>query len=230
MKMQQPQELKAELDDDGVAAFLAAHPDFFRRHTALLGQMNIPHDCGGAVSLLEYQAHVLRSANRELRTRLEELLAVARDNDRAAERLHRLTLELLCADGLESILFSLKDSLRSDFQADVVAVRLLVQAEHALAPELVERDHPDLALFAPTLQEQRAVCGPLTGIQLAYLFGDSGRGIASTALVPIVDEECLGLLAIGSRESERFQPGMGTVFLRQLGTLLGRALRERIPA
>lgn len=229
MSIQQQREVIPELDDEAVAGFLRQNPDFFQRQQELLAELYIPHECGSALSLLEYQARVLREANRNLRTKLEELLAVARDNDRVAERMHRLTLELIRAESLDSILFSLKDSLRSDFRADFVAVRLLVPAQHANAPDLVASGLPELDLFKPTLEEQRPICGMLTQPQLRFLFGDSAHSVGSVALVPIVDHTTLGMLAIGSRQADRFHAGMGTVFLRQLGALLGRAVYGRLP-
>jgi len=37
-------------------------------------------------------------------------------------------------------------------------------------------------------------------------------------------EPSRALLAIGSRDASRFQPGMGTVYLRQLAEILGQIL------
>ena len=67
---------------------------------------------------------MLRDENRLLKRRLDELLQVARDNDRLAERLHALTLELMDSRDLESYLEGLKAGLRAQFQADAVALRM----------------------------------------------------------------------------------------------------------
>ena len=83
---------------------------------------------------------------------------------------------------------------------------------------------------SPLLKAPRPLCGRLTREQLHFLFGDSAVAIGSTALVPLFDGRLLGLLAIGSYWPERFQPGMGTVFLRQLGAVAGRALQRYLPA
>jgi len=226
----QQQAVLPGLDDDTVGAYLRDHPDFFLRNRTLLEQLRIPHDCGDAISLLEYQVHVLRDTNTTLKTRLEELLAVARDNDRVAERLHRLTLELMHADSLDTVLFALKDSLRSGFRADYVAVRLIVAPDRAQPPELVANDLPELRWFETPFSEGRPVCGRLSTEQRAFLFGDSANDVGSDALVPIVDDTNLGLLAIGARDPQRFHPGMGTIFLRQLGALVARAVKHRLPA
>ncbi|HEX5514481.1 MAG TPA: DUF484 family protein, partial [Gammaproteobacteria bacterium] len=74
------------------------------------------------------------------------------------------------------------------------------------------------------------VCGRLLREQLQFLFSDSAVAIGSAALVPLVDNnKVVGLLAVGSYRPDHFHPGMGTVFLRQLGAIAGRALRRHLP-
>src|SRR5690606_12372353 len=122
---QQPQFDADGIDEAGVIEYLLQNPDFLERHPQLLAELHIPHPCGPAVSLLEHQARVLRERNRTLQARLDELLAVARDNDRLAERIHHLTLELISAPHLEAVLFVLKDELRRNFDCDAIVIRLL---------------------------------------------------------------------------------------------------------
>ncbi|NLO81118.1 MAG: DUF484 family protein [Xanthomonadaceae bacterium] len=224
---QQPQQAADDSVEAVVTDFLIRNPQFLRQHPDLLAQLDIPHPCGAAVSLLEYQARVLRERNRQLQQRLDELLAVARDNDRLAERIHHLTLELISAPHLEAVLFVLKDELRRNFDCDAIVIRLLGSGD---GPDWVAPEAPELELFAPLLKAPRPLCGRLTREQLHFLFGDSAVAIGSTALVPLFDGRLLGLLAIGSYWPERFQPGMGTVFLRQLGAVAGRALQRYLPA
>lgn len=229
MTTQQQPNVKEEAVEAGVAEFLSQNPDFFERHPELLLSLKVPHPCGPAVSLLEHQARLLRERLKGVQRRLDDLLAVARDNDRLAERLHQLTLELMEAGSLEAVLFSLKDELRNNFQTDAVAVRLFGEGDdHA---EWIRPNHPELQrLFSNVLRDPRPVCGRLTREQLEFLFGDTATAIGSTALIPLIDGRLLGLLAIGSYQPDRFHSGMGTVFLRQLGATLGRATRRYLPA
>ncbi len=50
-----------EVSDDQVAEFLQQNPDFFLSHADLLPHMEIPHDKGNAVSLVERQMTILRA-------------------------------------------------------------------------------------------------------------------------------------------------------------------------
>lgn len=218
---QQPQ---VEVVEAGITEYLLQNPEFLERHPELLAELQIPHPCGAAVSLLEHQIRILRDRGRTLRARLDQLLEVARENDRLADRVHRLTLELMDAQTVDSVVFCLKDELRSNFQCDAVAVRLFGEGEPA--QDWVRPNAPELRTFSGLLQDPRPVCGRLAREQLAFLFGDSATAIGSAALVPLADGQVLGLLAIGSYRADRFHPGIGTVFLRQLGATAGRAVRR----
>jgi len=228
--MTTPQQLQANEDDveSGVAAFLQRNPDFFLRRPELLHELRIPHDSGAAISLLEYQARVLRERTKLLQTRLDELLAVARDNDRLADRLHRLTLELMDADSLEAVIDCLISSLRNNFQMDAVVVRLFGEGDPQF--DWIRPNDANLGVFTNLLRDPRPICGRLTRDQLEFLFGDTATAIGSTALVPLEDGRTLGMLAIGSFQTDRFHPGQGTVFLRQLGATVGRAMRRYLRA
>ena len=47
--------------------------------------------------------------------------------------------------------------------------------------------------------------------------------VQSTALLPLPG---VGLVAVGSRDANRFFPGMGTLFLRMMGESLATALQR----
>lgn len=222
-------DLMDALPDETVASYLENHPDFFIRHPELSERIRIPHECGDAVSLLNYQVERLRERNRWLERRLHELVQVARENDRLAERLHRLTLDLMDSGDLDSVLHTLKEGLRGNFDADMVAVRLFdsgrLRDSHE---EFIATGDAALAHFRRFIEDERPVCGNLPSEQADLLFGDSARKVASAALIPVADQRIMGLLAIGSYVRDRFHPSQGTVFLRQLGQVAGRALRPHL--
>ncbi|MBT3060724.1 MAG: DUF484 family protein, partial [Candidatus Thiodiazotropha sp. (ex Lucina pensylvanica)] len=107
-----------------VAEFLDLHPEFFANRPELLGKIEIPHESGTAVSLIERQVETLRRQLQESQQQLSELLQVARSNEILQERMHRLTLELIDAATFEEVLNALEDELHDDFKADAVELRL----------------------------------------------------------------------------------------------------------
>lgn len=213
-----------QLPEEAIAAYLQQNPEFFTRHPDLTVHLRVPHECGDATSLITYQVDRLRDENRKLKGRLDELLQVARDNDRLADQLHRLTLELMDSQDLDGLLQTLKDGLRHQFESDLMAI--------ALFPEEFAVDDQDCLTgsgrdaFADLLASAQPRLGRLGEEQAQALFGHASTRLGSAAVVPISDNhDVTGVLAVGSFDADRFDPSQGTVFLRQLGQLAGRALR-----
>lgn len=212
-----------------VVDYLEQHPDFLLTHPGLLTELQLGHDCGSAVSLIERQVEALRAQNRQLRNKLMELVEVARDNDRTNERLHRLAIALLGSGEAAETIGTLSDSLREIFGADAVIVRLFGDpACSRLGPYRVERNDLALAPFIDFFRNPKPVCGRLKAAQLEYLFGEGAAEIKSAALVPLSADEPLGFMAVGSRDPERFLLAMGTLFLTRLGELIGYLLKPHL--
>ena len=47
-------------------------------------------------------------------------------------------------------------------------------------------------------------------------------------LIPLYEAREIGVLALGSENEARFYPGMGTLFITQLGELVARALSRHL--
>lgn len=218
------------LDEALIAEYLRCHPDFFLRQRALVAELRIPHDVRPARSLIEYQMQVLRDETAQLGARLDELLRIARSNDRLMEQLHRLTLELLDADSLETALDALRQSLRHSFHADAVHIILITPLPAQANASVWEPDHPDAGRLAKLFRDDRPLCGRLNDEQMQLAFGDLAAEVKSAALIPLADGAAQGVLAIGSHNPEHYRPDQGTTFLRQLGAMLARAIHRHLLA
>jgi uncharacterized protein YigA (DUF484 family) len=228
---------KAEFVDEGLSEqavhdFLAAHPDFFERHSTLLSSLNLPHASGGAVSLVERQVAVLRQKELKLERRLKELIGVARENDVLASKIHELTMRLLAAGDLGSTVAAIEEALRSGFKTDQ-AVLLLFGDPDAFGDisagrffRVVQRDDEALMPFRTFLEGTSARCGRIRDSQRDFLFHRDADEIGSAALVPLGEGSAIGFLAVGSKDSNRFHPGMSIDFLTRLGDLVAGSLRR----
>lgn len=215
------------ISEQQVEEFLRGNPGFFENHTALLAKLRLPHPSGPAVSLIERQVSVLREQNRAYKRKLMELVQVGRDNDRVNRNLHALTLALLPSNTLAQVIDALLENLMRAFKATDVALRLASLPSGAELPPqvgLLSAGDAGLEAFQPFMQAARPLCGRLKTEQIDYLFGDNASQIVSAALIPLGDGCSLGMLAIGSDDSNRFHPGMDTLFLRNLGELASAAL------
>lgn len=207
--------------EEPIAEYLVEHPDFFDRHPDALAAMELPHPSGDAISLIQRQVRTLREQSLNYRHQLEELVAVARENDALARRLHRLTLALLETQSFDEVLNTLQDELRDQFKADAVEMKLFTTEQlEAHAHE------PGPALFQEFLQHARPNCGQLDKDKLEYLFGSQAGETGSAALIPLTAPPLAGVLAIGSRDPERFHEGKSVDFLHRLAEVVSATLQS----
>lgn len=212
------------IDAVAVAEYLKRHPSFLNDYPELAAQLTMPREQGAVASLAAYQLQQLREKNAELEQRLGELVAIASGNERLMERVHALTVALMRANTLEVTTRTVIAKLNEDFHTE--QVRLLLFGNHADLPRSewlrqVGGGAAELSELAELLQRREPVSGRLSADKLAQLFGDGAASIRSAALVPLGDA---GILAIGSHDADRFQPGMGTLFLRMIAATVTAAL------
>lgn len=213
---------------EDVAAYLKDNPDFFSSYPELLTEIAVPHRSGGAVSLVERQIKALREQNEQTRKRLHELVEIARQNEELAHRMHHLVLTLIDAGDPGAVFKTLYDNLKRNFSADRVVVRLFADpAAGAVAgEEFVGRGAEAEALFKPLIDKRLPVSGPLEARQQAFLFGEQAVDVASAVLVPLRGSHWGGVMAIGSRNPDRFQEGMGVELLANMGEALSFILKS----
>lgn len=222
----------AEPSSEQVRDFISNHPDFFDDYPELLADLKLVHASGNAVSLIERQVHVLRDQNVDLKKRLLELVDVARDNDRLSERIHLLTLDLIKANSIVELLDSLEHHLKSEFKADAVILHLPgidESQQRETGARLLEVDETLKALLPAPLVDNKPLCGRLKEEPAAYLYGDQAAAIESSAVIPLGENARYGLLTIGSREVNRFNPCMGTLFLSHLGEMVAGLVAKHTP-
>ena len=227
-----PEFVEEELSEQAVHDFLAAHPDFFERHSTLLSSLNLPHASGGAISLVERQVSVLRQKELKLERKLRELIEVARQNDVLSAKIHELTLHLLSANDLPGTIAAIEEALRSGFKADQ-AILVLFGEEHAFDDidagrffRVIDRSDDALKPFSTFLDGTSARCGRMRDSQRDFLFHQDADEIGSAALVPLGPGSEIGFLAVGSKDSDRFHPGMSIDFLTRLGDLIAGSLKR----
>lgn len=209
-----------------VAAWLRRHPSFLQQFPDLAITLVVPREQGSAASLASYQLDILREKNRELSRRLQDLFGNAQENERLAVRTHQLTLALMKQTSAADTARAMAAALAEDFDGDTVRFVLFAPVPGLdenewlrVVPEADERLSP----FRDCIRDGQPICGRLHPDKNAVLYGDRIDEVQSTALLPLSG---LGLLAVGSREPNRFYPGMGTLFLRMMGEAFVAAMRR----
>ncbi len=208
-------------------SLLRENPDILNRHPELISVLEVTHESGGAVSLIERQVNVLRQQSQNQESRLRELMDVARDNERLSRTCHRLAVDLLATHDVDDVISIVLDTFKTELSADFAVVKLF--SDDA---ELIERstglfvdvNSEELNAFKTMLQHKNTVCGKSTSEQKDYLFDDKAEKVKSVAIIPLVAGANLGLIGLGADNAQRFKSNMGTDFLSQVGELISASL------
>ncbi|MES2491584.1 MAG: DUF484 family protein [Pseudomonadota bacterium] len=232
LKNKKSEKIEAPLLVDGqVVSFLKAHPDFLSRFPDLLETIEIKHSSGSAVSLIERQVDILRAKNQRLEDRLERLLDAARENEKRSDHVHKLARTLIRAPSLAAVIAGLRQCMRDDFGVDEVFVGLSPTAfkRHDIdGITVIEAEGKVAKAYENFFRTRLTECGPISEARSKLLFAKAENMPQSAAIVPLEKEKNLGMLALGSKDPERFQPRQGKMFLDLTAELVSAAVRARI--
>ena len=231
MKVKEKISDSSSISAEEIENYIRNNPDFLLARPELLAEMVIPHGSGAAVSLVEKQVKVLREQNEQARKRLHELIEIAKFNEDLAHRMHHLVLTLIDAGSPEEIFKTLYENLKRNFRAEQVVVRLFAQPAANAGRELAEfagNQAGEAGFFEELIEKRLPVVGVSAMEQQAFLFGPQGADIASVVMVPLRGAGWGGVLAIGSRDPDRFQKGMGVELLANMGEVLSFILKPWI--
>ena len=208
------EEQQVDSTEDMVREFLRDNPRFLDDNPDILESLSLPHNSGNAVSLVERQVGVMRDRNKEMRNRLDNMLATAHDNGLLFEKTKRLVLNLLEAKNLPAMVETIYDSLGKDFEIDFYSLTLLGD-EKSLPRTMarvasIEKANEQVNTL---IGSNRAVCGVLREEEMTFLFGEKGLQVGSVAAVPLRYNNLYGILAIGNADPNFYKSSMGTLFL-----------------
>lgn len=213
------------MNPEDVARYLQDNPIFFERYADLLADIHVPHPHGShAIPLSDRQVISLREKNRALESKLSELIRFGEENDAVSDKVHRLSVAMLSAAGLATLLSAIYFNLREDFAVPHAALRVWLGAA----------DQPEFSPVSDAVQSFAAeldhpYCGPNTGLEAVAWLGESAPHVRSVAFMPLRDKsETFGLLLLASEDPQRFYPEMGTVYLTRIGDLVSAALMRFI--
>ncbi|MBV8530823.1 MAG: DUF484 family protein [Candidatus Eremiobacteraeota bacterium] len=218
----------SEIGAREVVAYLCQNPDFLDRHPDVLRWLRAPaRDIGDGV--LDFQHFMLERLRRDY-TRLQDerksLIATSRGNLASQCRVHQAVLAMLRASSFEHLLQIVTTDLAVLIDVDVITLGVESAASHT----------PRLPLTGIHLLRSGTVdklLGPNRD-GLLYtdihgdpaLFGEAAGLVRSQALLRLSFGRTVpvGLMCMGTRSPDTFQPGLGTELL----TFLARTLEISI--
>ena len=201
------------LDPKAVEAFLRAHPDFLQDRPGLLAALNLPHGGEGAVSLVERQVSVLRERNIASRQKLAELSDISRENDRLLDATRNTILALLAGENRADLSRIWLHQVTDTFQAEMGALLWLDESsgsagEAPLASKLIRHGDSFSGVLRP--EEMQAVFGT-----------DATEGSAALVAIRSGGDD-IGVLGVGSHDTQRYRAEDGTLFLDYLAEVIGQ--------
>ncbi|MEN4770304.1 DUF484 domain-containing protein [Duffyella gerundensis] len=210
------------LDDDSVSDFLRQNPDFFIRNARQVEQMAVPHAVRGSVSLVEWHMSRQRNHIARLEEEITLLMEQATANHQLFDRLLALQNHLADASSLMDMLNRLQRWARELGLAGA-NIRLFSDKWRIGAPS----DFTQLALSRPAFEpvriqrlgKEQHYLGSLNGPELLLLLPQA-KAIGSVAMSMMGESGNLGVVIFSSRDTQHYQPGMGTLLLQHLATML----------
>ena len=216
------------LDEADVAAYLAAHPDFFDRHADLLDQLagRAVEDDDRIVDLRSFMVARLRGETDRLRDKQRALISASRANQNSRNRIHAAVLFLLDAGNFEQLIQTVTTDLAVLLDIDV-AVLLVESTGPDLPPMLASGVRVvGEGIITNGLQGKSVLLeGDIDGDERIY--GGAAGLVHSQVLLrlDVSPDTPPCMLAMGSREPDMFHAGMRTDLVCFLGHVLERCIR-----
>jgi len=223
----------SELTDAQVVRFLRENPDFLERYPQLLSVIRAPErqfedadEAGGEV--VDLQGAMLSRMRSELAQREEqssELIDASRANLQSQNRVHAAVIAILSARSLDHMIEILTIDLAGLLNVDAVALCLeggMVTPTSAQGVRVVPVGTIEKILdVSRTVSLRENVEGD------RRIYGEAAGLVRSEAMLRLSvreDAPC-ALLAMGSREPDRFHTGQGSELLTFLARILEHSIR-----
>lgn len=222
--------MSKELIDKDVAAYLLANPDFFVDRDRLLLKIQVPHKSKGTISLVEKQLDVIRDRQKKTRRQLKEFVENAERNKEIFDKSRKLILSMMAAKRSSEFFAALEKGLKRDFGCK--ANSLVVFGKPKQINHFTSRITAESAKkYVGTLMQSKVpTLGTLQPREQGFLFRDQSKNVKSAAVLTIRDKnKYLGLLAIGSGDTEYFTPDMDALFINFIAETLGKLLPQHLP-
>ncbi|HYM31316.1 MAG TPA: DUF484 family protein [Candidatus Cybelea sp.] len=217
------------LNASQVIAYLRRHPGFLIEHPELLEVLTPPATSNGK-TVVDMQRFVLERLQKEL-ARLNDsqgaLIAASRFNMATQTQIHAAVLAMLDATSFEHLIHTVTADFAEMLDVDVVTICVetsggpLPRISTANVYVLPQGDVDKLIGHGRDILLRSATARSLA------VYGPAADLVRSDALVRLRVNSFApaGLLAIGSRQDDKFHPGQGTELLQFLARALERCIR-----
>ena len=201
-----------KLNAKDVEIFLLENIDFFVSRESLLSELSFKHDSGGASSLLEMQVRRLRDEQSRLMEMLTSFVSTGQDNEDLFLKSKTLTLALIKAKDIDSII----ETVESFFQDIIGADRCnLVLVSDQEVQELE-------SVTGIEMNKNSIHMGPFSQEKMSYFFQD--EEILSGVISIFKVKNKFGLLKIGSKDQTKYLGDGDTTFIEYIRDVIASVI------
>ena len=203
---------KNKVSNKEIAEYLILNPNFFKENPEVLNSIEIIHESGAAVSLIQKQVELLRSNYNSTTDKLMELLGIAKNNEDIFILTKELILSLIDASSIEEIVALIEKSFVADFGAKKSKVLFFTESSKNLPKGRVKNPAEARNILGNLLKPGKIFCGEVNKKVAKFIFNQK-TGVKEMALVPLNSSSLLGLIALGSDQPGKYSDNKDTLFL-----------------
>ena len=195
-----------------VADYLILNPNFFKENPEVLNSIEIVHDSGAAVSLIQRQVELLRTDYNSTTDKLMELLANAKNNDDIFILTKKLILDLIDASNIEEITALLEKRFKKDFGADESRLMFFTESNKNIPKGRIKNPVESADRLAGLMKPGESFYGEVKQDITQFIFNDE-TAIKEVALIPLTSTTLKGMIALGSTRQGKYTENKDTLFL-----------------
>ena len=194
------------------ADYLILNPNFFKENPEVLNSIEIVHDSGAAVSLIQRQVELLRTDYNSTTDKLMELLANAKNNDDIFILTKKLILDLIDASNIEEITVLLEKRFKKDFGADESRLIFFTESNKNIPKGRIKNPAESADRLAGLMEPGESFYGEIKQDITKFIFNDV-TAIKEVALIPLTSTTLKGMIALGSALQGKYTENKDTLFL-----------------
>lgn len=214
---------KNKVSNKEIAEYLILNPNFFKENPEVLNSIEIIHESGAAVSLIQKQVELLRSNYNSTTDKLMELLGIAKNNEDIFILTKELILSLIDASSIEEIVALIEKSFVADFGAKKSKVLFFTESSKNLPKGRVKNPAEARNILGNLLKPGKIFCGEVNKEVAKFIFNQK-TSVKEMALVPLNSSSLLGLIALGSDQPGKYSDNKDTLFLDFIAEVVSKLI------
>ena len=214
---------KKTLSENEVSEFLISNPDFFIKNPQVLNSIEITHESGAAVSLIQKQVEILRSNYNSTTSNLLDLLNEAKINENIFDSAKKFILKLIEASSIEEIVLITEKTFIDEFGATKSKLLFFTEQSQNLPRGRVRSPSKATKILGKILKPNQIYLGLLKEKDLNFIFNDKVN-LMSSLLVPLKTHSISALLAIGTNKPDKYDIDYDTLFLDLITDVISKLI------